>query len=213
MERVLEPPYLIVKPFVSEEEFYRDASEDSDWEYLDGRIVMHSPASDRHEDLFSFLGTLLRAYLDHTGAGIVRGSRYPMRLDARWSPEPDLLVIRPEKRPRLTRTHLDGPADFVIEIASDSDPGLDRREKLPRYREAGIEEIWLVDPFQQQLLVETKEAHGHAARSLAAGRLDSRVLPGFWIEVAWLWRDELPSTLACLREIVGFLDTPQGHAP
>jgi Uma2 family endonuclease len=219
MERVLEPPYLIVKPFVSEEEFYRDADEDSDWEYLDGRIVMHSPASDRHEDLFSFLVTLLRAYLDHTGAGIVRGSRYPMRLDARWSPEPDLLVIRPDKRSRLTRTHLDGPADFVVEIASDSDPGLDRREKLPRYREAGIEEIWLVDPFQQGVLVETREPlrrdataepQGYASRSLAAGRLDSRVLPGFWIEVSWLWRDELPSTLGCLQEIMGGSDRVRG---
>jgi Uma2 family endonuclease len=213
MERVLEPPYLIVKPFVSEEEFYRDADEDSDWEYLDGRIVMHSPASDRHEDLFRFLLTLVSAYLDHTRAGLVRGSRYPMRLDARWSPEPDLLVIRPEKRPRLTRTHLDGPADFVIEIASDSDPGLDRREKLPRYREAGIEEIWLVDPFQQQLLVETREPPGYASRSLASGRLDSRVLPGFWIEVAWLWRDELPSTVACLQDIMGGADRSRGREP
>ncbi len=209
MERVLEPPYLIVKPFVSEEEFYRDAGEDSDWEYLDGRIVMHSPASDRHEDLFRFMLTLVSAFLDYTRAGIVRGSRYPMRLDGRWSPEPDLLVIRPDKRPQLTRTHLDGPADFVVEIASDSDPGLDRREKLPRYREAGIEEIWLVDPFQQQVLVETKEPQGYASRSLAAGRVDSRVLPGFWIDVSWLWPDELPSTLACLREIIGSLDTPR----
>ena len=48
----LEPPFCIIKPGMSEEEFYRLAGEDSDWEYLDGRIVMHSPASDRHEDLF-----------------------------------------------------------------------------------------------------------------------------------------------------------------
>jgi hypothetical protein len=45
MEFALDPPYLIVKPFMSEEDFYREAGEDSDWEYLDGRLVMHSPAS------------------------------------------------------------------------------------------------------------------------------------------------------------------------
>jgi len=39
MQINLEPPYLIVKPGLSEEEFYRLAEEDSDWEYLDGRIV------------------------------------------------------------------------------------------------------------------------------------------------------------------------------
>lgn len=35
---------------------------------------------------------------------------------------------------------------MVTEIASESDPRLDSREKLPRYRQAGIEEIWLVNP-------------------------------------------------------------------
>ena len=93
MEIALEPPFLIVRPFMTEDDFYGRADEDSDWEYLDGRIVMHSPASDRHEDLFRFFLTLLSAYLDETGRGVVRGSRFPMRLDPRWSPEPDLLVV------------------------------------------------------------------------------------------------------------------------
>jgi len=91
----------------------------------------------------------------------------------------------------------------VIEIASDSDPRLDVGEKLPRYREAGIEEIWLVNPFEQIVLAETKETSGYASQRLAAGRLTSRVVPGFWIDVGWLWQDPLPSTLACLREILG----------
>ena len=196
------PPFLLVKPFVTEEEFYRDATEDSNSEYLDGRLVMHSPASNRHEDLFGFLSMLLRGYLDERGGAVVRGSRYPMRLDEHWSPEPDLLVVREERRHLLTRTRLEGPADFVIEIASDSDPRLDVREKLPRYREAGIEEIWLINPFEQIVLAEVKEPSGYASRRLTAGRLTSRVVPGFWIDIGWLWRDPLPSTLACLREIL-----------
>ena len=190
----LEPPFLIIKPFASEEDFYREAGEDSDWEYLDGRIVMHSPASDRHEDLFRFLLTLLSAYLDEKKTGIVRGSRYPMRLDPRWSPEPDLLVVREAKRGLLTRARLEGPADLVIEIASDSDPGLDLREKLPRYREAGIEEIWLLNPFDETVRVETRAAAGYASRVLKAGRIDSSVVPGFWVDVSWFWPDRLPST-------------------
>ena len=203
MKLTLEPPYLIVKPFATEEDFYREAGEDSDWEYLDGRIVMHSPASDRHEDLFAFLMTLVRAYLDAKQLGVVRGSRYPMRLDTQWSPEPDLLVARPGRRHLLGPRRLEGPADLVIEIASDSDPGLDVREKLPRYREAGIEEIWLVNPFQGTVRVETKVASGYESRTLTAGRLASEVIPGFWIEVAWLWQESLPSTLGCLREVLG----------
>jgi Uma2 family endonuclease len=202
MQITLDPPYLIVKPGLDEEEFYRLADEDSDWEYLEGRIVMHSPASNRHEDLFSFLLTLLRGYLDEKREGVVRGSRYPMRLDAHWSPEPDILVVRADRRQLMTPRRLEGPADLVIEIASESDPRLDYREKLPRYRQAGIEEIWIVNPFENEILVEVKTAAGYAAQVLSSGRLESTVLPGFWIEVSWLWQEELPPTLGCLRAIM-----------
>jgi hypothetical protein len=34
------------------------------------------------------------------------------------------------------------------------------------------------------------------------GKLSSAVLRGFWIDVAWLWRKQLPSTVACLRTIL-----------
>jgi Uma2 family endonuclease len=108
MQINLEPPYLIVKPGISEEEFYRVADEDSDWEYLDGRILMHSPTSDQHENLFRFLLTLLSAYLDEKRGAVVRDSRYPMRLDANWSPEPDILVVREHRRQLMTPRRLEG---------------------------------------------------------------------------------------------------------
>ncbi len=203
MEISLEPPYLTIKPGISEEEFYRLTGEDEDWEYLDGRIVMHSPASDQHEDLFRCLLTLLSGFLDERKGAVVRGSRYPMRLDERWSPEPDLLVVRDEHRHLMTPRHLDGPADMVVEIVSESDPRLDYREKLPRYRDANIEEIWIVDRFERRVLAATRIGATYNEHNLTSGRLDSKVVRGFWIDVDWLWRDALPSTLACLRLILG----------
>jgi Uma2 family endonuclease len=202
MQIGLDPPYLVVKPGVSEEDFYRLADEDSDWEYLDGRIVMHSPASRRHEDLFSFLLTLFRGFLDEKGGGVALGSRYPMRLDDRWSPEADILVVTDAHRERMTEKRLEGPADLVVEIVSESDPRLDYREKLPRYREAGIPEIWIVDRFRNEVLRETRAAEGYESQTLGSGRLSSAVVPGFFIEVSWLWQEILPSTLACLRSIL-----------
>ncbi len=35
-----------------------------------------------------------------------------------------------------------------------------------------------------------------------SGRLESAVVPGFWIETSWLWQDPLPSTAECLEQIV-----------
>src|SRR6202035_4323156 len=129
------PPSLCM----TEDEFYAWADEDCPYQYLGGELVKE-PVSRRHEDLFAFLLTLLRVYLSERGGGKVMGSRYAMRLDPKWSPEPDLLVVR-EERLHLMREHrLEGPADLVIEIAS---PGrIDLRKKLPRYHEARLPEIW-----------------------------------------------------------------------
>ena len=135
---------------------------------------------------------------------MVRGSRYPMRLDERWSPVPDLMVIRNENRQRMTPRWLEGPADWVIEIASETDPEFDLREKLPRYREAGIEEIWFLDPFARTLRVETWSALGYFIDTFESGWpwTPSTVVPGFWIDVDWLWQPKLPSARACLRKIL-----------
>ena len=133
---------------------------------------------------------------------MVRGSRYPMRLDAKWSPEPDLMVVLDERRPQMTPQRLEGPADLVIEIASESDPKLDVREKLPRYRQAGVPEIWFIDPFEERLAVHVKTPDGYDSRAATSGRIGSIVVAGFWIDAAWLWQEDLPSTLACLRQIL-----------
>ncbi|MGH8909698.1 MAG: Uma2 family endonuclease [Egibacteraceae bacterium] len=202
MQLDVEPPFVLVKPVPDERAFYDLADEDAPWELLDGRLVM-SPASDGHEDLFRFLLTLFSGWLDERGGGVVRGSRYPMRLDPRWSPEPDLLVVTDAHLDRITRQRLEGPADLVIEIASDGDPCFDEREKLPRYRAAGIPEIWLASPQTRSIRVDRLDAGGlYRIDRYSSGRIDSAVLPGFWINAEWLWQQPLPSTLACLRTLL-----------
>jgi hypothetical protein len=59
----------------------------------------------------------------------------------------------------------------------------------------------LVNPFDQVVRAEVKEPGGYSTQGLATGRLTSRIVPRFWIDVGWLWQEPLPSTLACLREI------------
>ncbi|MBA2577130.1 MAG: Uma2 family endonuclease [Euzebyaceae bacterium] len=204
MQLDVEPPFVLFKPVDHERAYYDGLDEDSPWELLGGRLAM-SPASERHEDLFRFLLTLFSGHLDERGGAVVRGSRYPMRLDPQWSPEPELLVVTDANRHRMTSRRLEGPGDLVVEIASDGDPGLDEREKLPRYEAAAIPEIWLVHPQTETLLVRRLQPGGtYVGERLAGGRLDSSVIPGFWLDVEWKWQDRLPSTLACLRQILGW---------
>jgi Uma2 family endonuclease len=194
-----EPEYPLRRHGMTEEEFYAYADEDCPWQFLGGELV-REPVSKRHEDLFAFLLTLLYGYLGERGGGEVKGSRYAMRLDPKWSPEPDLLVVRADRRHLMGPQRLEGPADLVIEIAS---PGrLDLRKKLPRYHEARLPEIWIIDPYAGSIRVDTLEEGAYRTRSHAAGPMYSAVLPGFWIDVAWLWQDPLPAPLSCLRQIL-----------
>lgn len=186
---------------LTEDEFYAFAGEDCNYQFLGGELVME-PNSLLHEQVFAFLDRLVGLYLEERGGGIATGSRYPMRLDPKWSPEPDLMVVLDAKRHLLGQQRLEGPADLVVEIASSADPEIDLRRKLPRYREAGVPEMWLIDPYARSLRVEVLAPEGYRTRVLAAGRLDSAVLPGFWIDVAWLWQEPLPPVLPCLRQIL-----------
>ena len=195
------PPFVLTKPVASEDDYYA-LGEDSPFEFLDGRLVM-SPSSLKQEDLFRFLLVVIGAWLDERGGGVVLGSRYPMRLDAQWSPEPDLLVVTDAHRDRLARTRLDGPADLVIEIASDGDPRLDEREKRPRYLAARIPEMWWISPQSGSVLVDQLDGASYRTERVVDGRITSTVLPGFWIDVGWMWQQPLPSTMRCLRAVLG----------
>jgi Uma2 family endonuclease len=194
---------------VTEEEFYSEQGADSPYQYLAGELVVCEPVSTLHDDLGCFLGAMMRIIFEERGDGLVKGSRYPMRLDSKWSPEPDVMVVRADNAHRIGTQRLDGPADLVIEVASPGDVRRALRLKLPRYLEARIPEIWVVDPYAQSVRVETLAAAktpagaAYHSRVVTAGRLESAVFPGFWIDVSWLWQQPLPHTLACVRQILG----------
>lgn len=194
-----EPEYPLRRHGMTEDEFYAYADEDCPWQFLGGELV-REPVSRRHEELFAFLLSLLYVYFGERGGGQVSGSRYAMRLDPQWSPEPDLLVVLSGRRQFMGPQRLEGPADLVIEIAS---PGrLDLRKKLPRYHEARLPEIWIVDPYARSIRVDTLESGGYQTRTHTAGVLASAVVPGFWIDIGWLWQDPPPAPLSCLRRIL-----------
>lgn len=90
----------------------------------------------------------------------------------------------------------------MIEIVSEHHPELDYTDKRPRYQTHRIPEIWIVDPQKQQVTVDVRSGSGYDTRTLGSGRLDSAAVPGFWIEVGWLWQQPLPSTVTCFRQIL-----------
>ncbi len=64
--------------------------------------------------------------------------------------QPDVLFVSTE-RLSIIRDQVWGAPDLVAEILSHGTQDRDRSEKLEWYRQYGVRECWLVDPFSEQV--------------------------------------------------------------
>lgn len=186
------------------EEFLDWCDEDTWAEWVDGEVVMVSPASVPHQRISRFLFVLLQTIVERHDVGEVLSAPFPMRLgELRRGREPDLLFIAKEHLDRLKETYLDGPADLVIEIVSPESGPRDRGEKYYEYEAAGVREYWLIDPDRQQAefyRLNRKNRYELIAPD-ADGIYRSEVIANFWIRVSWLWQKPLPRVLDVMREL------------
>jgi Uma2 family endonuclease len=169
---------------------------------VDGEIIPMAAASRSHEELFGFLLTVLKIWVQRRNLGRVIGSQFVMKLDPqRRGRGPDIMFVTRERERLLTPTYLDGPADVAIEIISRESIGRDRGDKYVEYEAAGVREYWLLDPERQQAEFYRLTEAGHYRQALpeADNIFRSEVITGFWLRVEWLW--ELPDELEVLREL------------
>lgn len=97
--------------------------------------------------------------------------------------QPDLLFLAREHARRLTKTHLVGPPDLMVEIVSHHGRRYDEVVKRHLYDRAGVAEYWIVDPELETVKVYRRgiEDGFDRAAELAAKRgerLESPLLPG-----------------------------------
>jgi Uma2 family endonuclease len=189
---------------VSFEEFLARGIDEPRAEWVDGEVIPLSPASFDHQDLLKFLCYLVDMFVSRHGLGQVFFAPILMRLESRPSGrEPDLLFVSNEHADRLRETYLDGPADLVVEIVSPDSDARDHGDKFVEYEAAGIPEYWLIDRLRQEAIFNVLGDDGryHPAPIGEDGWFESRVLPGFRLQVAWLWQRPLP-TLDDVRELI-----------
>ena len=162
------------------EEFLAWADEDTLAEWVDGEIVMTSPASRQHQAIGSFLEKVMGIYVEHQDLGMVLRAPFQMRL-AHSGREPDLIFVATANLHRLQATHLDGPADLVVEIVSPESVGRDRGDKFYEYETGGVREYWLLDPERRwaEFYRLGEDTLYQVAFSGREGVSRSEALPGF----------------------------------
>lgn len=194
--RELRSQFLLRTYEATPEDFEQISDEDLKCEYVDGELIVHSPATLEHEDLTIFTASLLREFVAPRRLGRVFGSNALMQLgERRFCPDVSVLLNEHESRIGDGRVH--GPMDLVVEVISRSTRDYDHQTKLPAYREGGVGEIWFLDRERRQFDVHARRNGGYTIHVLTTGRWDSVALPGFSLLVDWFWQNPLPAVADC----------------
>lgn len=186
------------------EEFLEWCDEDTWAEWVDGEVVVLSPASRRHQQVVDFLVQVLGVYVQAKELGVVLSAPFQMKtgpdLPGR---EPDLLFVAQQNLGRLKDRYLDGPADLVVEVVSTESRLRDRGEKFAEYEAGGVREYWVVDPESRRVDFHVLGTDGRYDRRRPDpdGAYRCEVVPGFWVRPEWLWDEPLPPVLEVLREL------------
>ena len=187
------------------EDFLAWAGEDLHAEWVDGEVSIYPPAGNRHQITLQFLLVILDLYNQFFRLGEFLMAPYQMKLPGGSGREPDILCVKREHADRVTERGVDGPADLVIEIVSDDSMTRDRVEKLEEYEQYGVPEYWIIDPRAKRPRADFYQLDERGQYQPVPIGLDgiyrSKVLPGFWLKVDWLWEEKLPDSLFAFAEI------------
>ncbi|MDZ7360097.1 MAG: Uma2 family endonuclease [candidate division KSB1 bacterium] len=188
--------------FDNEEAFEAWCDEDIRAEYLSGKVIMHSPAGTVHEKSVHWLSTLLELFIARDELGELFGSNTQLRLSTGRRRLADLSFVTKDRLNIVYPTYIDGAPDIVIEFVCEESTVRDWREKYWEYETAGVKEYWVIDQRLERMdLYILGEDKKYIAAQEQAGKLLSKVLPGFWLRPEWFWQQPLPNVRAIAGEI------------
>jgi len=195
-------PYIIRFPGWTEERYYKEAPREGKCEFVRGDLIIMTPMSGDHSKIIKFLSFLVIGYCEAKGLGEVLPGP-TIRLEPGVNREPDICFIPEEKAHLTSAMPIEVIPSFIIEVSCTT-RSMDLGEKTLDYEKAGVREYWVVDIERDEVVVHLIEEGKYQKTTLETGRLEAREIPGFYIEVDWLWQEPLPSAFECLRKLVGF---------
>ena len=142
---------LLAREAVERARFRDWLTPDTKAEFINGDIVVHSPAKFRHNDARSLIEKLLSLYVHKHALGVVQSEKALIEF-TRNDYEPDVCFWRSSKSNAF---HPDQaifpPPDMAVEVLSPSTEPRDRGEKFDDYASHGVEEYWIVDPVGRRV--------------------------------------------------------------
>jgi Uma2 family endonuclease len=135
-------------------------TEDDRVELIDGEVRAMRPVGPRHVAVVKRLNTLIGRQV--ADLAIVR-VQDPIQLTDYTEPQPDIALLRIREDFYAHAHPLPADVFVVVEVAETS-LEYDREEKVPRYAQARIPEVWLID-VEQETVTQYTQPDGTRYRS------------------------------------------------
>ena len=184
------------------QKFHADITPEHKWEFIQGEVIMHSPALNRHLLASKYLFATMDAYVRVKKLGVVHLEK-AMTCFPRNDYEPDITFFGLARSLLLGLDTLKFPVpDLIVEVLSPSTETRDRGIKSQDYALHGGAEYWIIDPVAQSVelhrLAAGADAYAPVERQ-TEGLLSSEAIAGFEIPVQAIF-DESANAQA-LRQI------------
>ena len=195
MPRIIEP--------VTAEDFVLMVQDGQKADLLDGVIYMASPDSPEAAELNVFLLGVLNSFVRKLRLGKIYGPRSAFRHSKTYAPEPDLAFVKKDRLHLWRGSMFQGAPDVAVEIVTRDSIERDTKTKRGTYEQAGVSEYWLINLIENRCVFLRLEGEKYQEVPLQAGSVfRSHTIPGFWLDTAWLFADELPPPDECLEKIL-----------
>ena len=191
------------RDIVTVDDFFALVPDGQKADLIDGVIHMASPDSTQNDQLEGFIRFLVQGYARVKRAGKVFGSRFAFELSDVRAPEPDIAFVATARLHMVKETRMKGAPDIAVEIVARESRTRDYLEKKNLYEAAGVLEYWIIDPLQRRAeFYRLADGRYHLAQREQNRIFRSDVLEGFWLDVEWLFPEDLPNEFEKLQEIL-----------
>ncbi|MFZ4766233.1 MAG: Uma2 family endonuclease [Roseimicrobium sp.] len=201
-EVVQELSSLLAEERQRRRKFYEEMTPEMKVEFIEGQVVLHTPARNAHLDVTYNVATLLGSYVRTKNLGEVKAEKC-LVVFPRNDYEPDVVFFGKEKALTLRVDTMQFPVpDLAVEVLSESTSARDRGVKFQDYQAHGVLEYWIVDAeervVEQYVLADGR--YGLRMKS-GSGSITSAAVAGFHVALEAFFDPK--ANTAALRALLG----------
>ncbi|MBO4373872.1 MAG: Uma2 family endonuclease [Lachnospiraceae bacterium] len=123
-------------------------------ELIDGKFYDMAAPTTIHQGFGGEIFTILKNHVAENGGECVpfiAPTDVQLDCDDKTMVQPDVLVVCDRKK--ITKARIVGAPDFIAEVSSPSNTGMDIFIKKNKYKKAGVNEYWIIFPESKEVMV------------------------------------------------------------